>query len=194
MAGSAVGALIMAQIPEMPQDFGLLSMSELRERPGEILDRVAEGGNAFIIERNGKRKACLVPLTVFFPDIPPSRIGDELEELTKNGEWPRTSITSERELVFSFPHKLADNTDIDLEIVLPHGYPNTCPKTYVKSIAENAPHRWSDGALCLFGVTTAWNPGKHTILSALNLSRLWLKHYETWRDRGTWPKEGTTNE
>lgn len=177
-----------------PRDFDLLSMTELRERPGEILDRVADSGKAFIIERNGKQKACLVPLSVFFPDIPPARIGDEIAELT-NGESPRTSITSERELVFRFPHKLADNTEIDLEIVLPHGYPNTCPKSYVKSVADNAPHRWSDGALCLYGVMTAWNPGKHTILSTLSLCRLWLQHYEVWRNVGIWPKEeGTTNE
>jgi prevent-host-death family protein len=195
MAWSTNGALIMARSPDMPQDFVLLSMTELRERPGEILDRVADNGNAYIVERNGKRKACLVPLTVFFPDIPPSRIGDEIKELTDNGESPRTSITTERELVFRFPHTLKDNSEIDLEIVLPHGYPNTCPKTYVKSVVDTAPHRWSDGALCLFGVSTAWNPGKHTVLSTLKLSRLWLQHYDTWRETGTWPKdEGVTNE
>src|SRR5437868_7005021 len=89
----------MTQAADSPQDFGLLSMTELRERPGEVLDRVADDGEAFIIERNGKRKACLVPLSVFFPDIPPARIGDEIEELSKNGEVPRTSITKERELL-----------------------------------------------------------------------------------------------
>ena len=46
----------------MPLDFSLLSMTELRNRPGEILDRVADKGEAFIIERSGQRKACLVPL------------------------------------------------------------------------------------------------------------------------------------
>jgi len=185
----------MIQSSSTPQDFGLLSMTELRERPGEILDRVADGGNAFIIERNGKRKACLVPLSLFFPDIPPSRIGDEIAELTNNGEPPRTSITSERELVFRFPHKLADNTVVDLEIVLPHGYPNTCPKIYAKGIVDKAPHRWIDGALCLYGVTTAWNPGKNTILSTLKLSRHWLQHYDAWRQTGTWPNdEGIGNE
>lgn len=195
MAGSAVGALVMTQAPDTPQDFGLLSMTELRERPGEILDRVADDGRAFIIERNGKRKACLVPLSVFFPDIPPSRIGDEIAELTEHGEAPRTSITKERELVFRFPHKLADNTEIDLEIVLPHGYPNSCPRTYARSIDGEAPHRWADGALCLYGVTMGWNPGKHTILSTLMLGRRWLQHYDAWRQNGKWPKEeGTPNE
>ena len=70
----------------MPQDFELLSMTELRNRPGEILDRVADAGEAFIIERNGSRKACLVPLSVFFPDVPPARIGEEIEELEKHEE------------------------------------------------------------------------------------------------------------
>ncbi len=51
------------------QEFQLLSMTELRNGPGDILDRVAEKGEAFIIERGGHRKACLVPLSLFFPDI-----------------------------------------------------------------------------------------------------------------------------
>jgi prevent-host-death family protein len=195
MAGSTDGALVMTHATDMPQDFGLLSMTELRERPGEVLDRVADDGEAFIIERNGKRKACLVPLSVFFPDISPSRIGGEIEELTKHGESARTSITKEHELMFRFPHKLADSTEIDLEIVLPHGYPNTCPRTYARALDGKAPHRWSDGALCLYGVATGWNPGKHTILSTLMLGRLWLKHYEVWRQDGKWPKEeGISNE
>lgn len=195
MARRADGALIMTEPLNYFQDFGLLSMSELRERPGEVLDRVADEGEAFIIERNGKRKACLVPLSLFFPDISPSRIGDEIAELAQHHEEPRTSITKDRELVFRFPQKLADNSSVDLEIVLPHGYPNTCPRTYVKAIEEKAPHRWSDGALCLYGVAVAWNPGKDSILSTLKLGRSWLRHYDAWRQSGKWPKEGEeTNE
>ena len=196
MAGRTISTLIiMAQTPDIFQDFGLLSMTELRERPGEILDRVADDGRAFIIERNGKRKACLVPLSVFFPDIPPSRISDEIAELSEHGEAPRTRITRNRELVFRFPYELADKTKIDLEIVLPHGYPNTCPRTYAKSLGGEAPHRWSDGALCLYGVTMGWNPGRHTIYSTLMLGRRWLQHYDIWRQDGKWPKEeGISNE
>lgn len=185
----------MAKNIQTQQDFGLLSMTELRERPGEILDRVADDGEAFVIERNGKRKACLVPLSVFFPDIPPARIGDEITELTDNGELPRTTITRERELVFRFIHELTDGAKMELEVVLPHGYPNACPKVYAKPIEGNAPHRWNDGALCLYGVTIGWNPGKHTILSTLKLCRRWIQHYEVWRKVGTWPKEeGMTND
>src|SRR6266852_3593502 len=39
----------------MHLDFALLSMTELRTRPGEILDRVADGGEMFLIERGGRR-------------------------------------------------------------------------------------------------------------------------------------------
>ena len=94
----------------MPLDFGLLSMTELRNRPGEVLDRVADDGAAFIIERNGRQKACLVPLSAFFPDIQPSRIADEIEELVQHGEEPRTTFTQDRELAFRFPCRLADDT------------------------------------------------------------------------------------
>jgi prevent-host-death family protein len=189
MARRTNGTLIMTQVPNLFQDFGSLSMSELRERPGEILDRVADGGESFIIERNGKRKACLVPLSLFFPDIPPARIGDEIAELAQHNESPRTSITRDRELVFRFPQMLADNAEVNLEIVLPHGYPNTCPRVYAKGIEGKAPHQWSDGALCLYGVSVAWNPGQHSILSTLKLGRSWLKHYDVWRKAGKWPKE-----
>lgn len=86
----------------MPLDFSLLSMTELRNRPGEILDRVADKGEAFIIERSGQRKACLVPLSVLLPDIPPARIADELGQLDQQGEQPSTSFTDGKELVLRF--------------------------------------------------------------------------------------------
>ena len=179
----------------MTLDFSLLSMTELRNRPGEILDRVANGRETFIIERNGQRKACLVPLSVFFPDISPSRIADEIEELVKHGEEPRTTITEDRELMFRFSNKLADETAIDVTIVLPHGYPNNCPRVYTKSITGEVPHQWSDGALCLYGVMTGWNPGKHTVFFTLELARRWLRHYDAWRKSGQWPKQNeSTNE
>ena len=179
----------------MPQDFAFLSMTELRNRPGEILDRVAEGGASFIIERNGARKACLVPLSVFFPDISPARIGDEIQELENHGEKPRTSITEQRELAFRFPLKLADESPVELSIVLPHGYPHNCPRVYAESITGSVPHRWRDGALCVYGVMSGWNPGKHTVYSTLALAKRWLSHFESWRQTGQWPADqGVTDE
>lgn len=179
----------------MPLDFSLLSMTELRNHPGEILDRVADKGEAFIIERSGQRKACLVPLSVLLPDIPPARIADEIEQLVQQGEQPSTSFTDAKELAFKFPEKLDDGLPADLSIVLPHGYPNNCPRVYAGAIGEGSPHRWADGALCLYGVMTGWNPGKHTVFSTLKLARQWLRNYETWRKSGQWPpQEGSANE
>lgn len=175
-------------------DFGLLSMTELRLRPGEILDRVADKGESFVIERNGQRKACLVPLSVFLPDLAPTRIADELEELTRNGEEPRATVTAQRELLFRFRHELPDHSPIELSIILPQGYPNRCPRVYADPVPQEAPHRWADGALCLFGVMSAWNPGKDTVASTLALARRWLEHYGAWRRTGQWPKEGVADE
>ena len=120
----------------MPLDFGLLSMTELRTRPGEILDRVADEGEAFIIERNGQRKACLVPLSVFLPDISPARIATEIQELVAKGEEPSTTFTEERELAFRFPYKLSEGAPAELSIVLPHGYPHNCPRVYANAIGK----------------------------------------------------------
>jgi antitoxin (DNA-binding transcriptional repressor) of toxin-antitoxin stability system len=172
----------------MPIDFGLISMTELRNGPGEILDRVANG-EAFIIERSGHRKACLVPLTAFVPDISPSRIAAELEELLEHGEKPKTSFTDNHELAFRLQSGAAKDGVIDLRIVMPHGYPNTCPRVYTDLEAGDIPHRWHDGALCLYGVMTGWNPGKHTIFSTLTLARRWLLNYGVWRKTGRWPDE-----
>ena len=173
----------------MPYDFGLLSMTELRNGPGEILDRVAQKGESFIIERNGRRTACLVPLSVFFPNIAPTRIADEIKELDDHEESQRITITEDRELAFRFLLKLADETPIDLTVMLPHGYPNTCPRVYARPIREDAPHRWKDGALCLYGVMSGWNPGKHTVYSTLEIARQWLRHYDEWQQSGHWPKQ-----
>ena len=179
----------------MPLDFALLSMTELRNRPGEILDRVADKGEAFIIERSGQRKACLVPLSVLLPDISPARIADEIEQLAQQGEQPSTSFTDGKELAFRFPEKLDDGASAELSIVLPHGYPNNCPRVYAGAVGEGAPHRWADGALCLYGVMTGWNPGKHTVFSTLTLARQWLRNYEAWRKSGQWPaQEESANE
>lgn len=170
-------------------------MTELRNQPGEILDRVADKGEAFIIERNGKRKACLIPLSLFFPDVSPIRIADELKELEEHGEKARITITEKRELVFSFPQELTGQDEIELTIVLPHGYPNNCPRVYADPIAGKVPHRWSDGALCLYGVMSVWNPGQHGVFSTLVFGRKWLQHYDAWRQDGRWPKEeGSPNE
>src|ERR1043165_4122102 len=158
----------------MPLDFKLLSMTELRTNPGKIFDRVADDGEAFIVEKGGRRKACLVPLSFFFPDVAPSRIADEIEELEKHGEKTRLEITQEKELALRFFHPVAGGNLIDVKIILPHGYPNTCPRVYADPLSDSAPHRWSDGALCLYGVLTGWNPGRHTSVSTLQLARQWL--------------------
>jgi len=176
----------------MTIDFTSLPMTELRNRPGEILDRVANGGESFVIERNGHQKACLVPLSVFLPDISSSRIARELEEFEKAGESSRTTVTLEREIAFTI-RRPEDRDGYDITIVLPHGYPNACPRVYVDPIEPNSPHRFADGALCIFGVMSSWNPGKHTALIALKYARHWLQHYEMWRQDGAWPQPGASD-
>ena len=176
----------------MAIDFTALSMTELRNRPGEILDRVAHHGECFAIERHGRRKACLVPISVFLPDISPSRIARELEELEQAGESPRTTVTADREIAFKVRHD-GDRNSYHITIVLPHGYPNVCPRVYADPIESGAPHRFSDGALCIFGVMASWNPGKHTVCLAIESVHRWLEHYEIWRTTGEWPKPGVAD-
>jgi prevent-host-death family protein len=167
-------------------------MTELRSRPGEILDRVVDGGEAFVIERNGRRQACLVPISVFLPDVSPARIALELDELQRAGEVANTTITDDKEVAIRIRHEHGD-TIYGILITLPHNYPNVCPRVYVDSLEDTAPHRFADGALCIFGVMSSWNPGKNTARDALENARRWIGRYETWRRTGQWPYLGTDN-
>jgi prevent-host-death family protein len=171
----------------MTLDFKSLPMTELRTRPGEILDRVADGGESFVIERNGRQKACLVPLSVFLPDISPTRIAYELDQLEKIGEMSRTTITAEKEIAIKF-WCVGDRDRYEVTILLPHNYPNACPRVHADPIDSGAPHRFSDGTLCIFGVMSSWNPSKHTACDALTHAKQWLKNYEIWRKNNEWPK------
>jgi prevent-host-death family protein len=176
----------------MRLDFIPLSMTELRTRPGEILDRVADDGESFVIERNGRQRACLVPISVFLPDISPARIARELEELEKAGEVTYTTITGKKEVAIRVHHSNGDNT-YSIVITLPHNYPNACPRVYVTDVDQDAPHRFADGALCIFGVMSFWNPGKHTARDALDNARHWLSGYESWQRTGSWPQIGISD-
>jgi prevent-host-death family protein len=163
-------------------------MTELRTHPGEILDRVVNGGEAFVIEKNGRQKACLVPLSVFLPDISPSRIALEIEELEHSGLTSRTAVTRDREVAITLRQR-GGSDDYEITVILPHDYPNACPRVYVNPVAAGTPHRFQDGAICIFGVMSSWNPAKHSARQALENTRRWLAHYEQWRASGEWPKE-----
>lgn len=175
-------------------DFMPLAMSDLRMRPGEILDRVADRGESFLIERNGQRKACLVPLSVFLPDVAPSRLAEELDELGQRNIVFTTTVTKNREVAICAPVAI-NETSFDVTVVLPHGYPHACPRVYVANIGdEKVPHRWGDGTLCLFGVMSTWNPGKHSVTTALELSERWLTNHAIWRESGSWPSIEVSHE
>jgi ubiquitin-protein ligase len=170
----------------MALEFKSLSMMELRSSPGEVLDRVSQNREAFIVERNGQQKACLVPLSVFLPEIQQSRMARELEQIDHHHQAYTASISEDREFDLSFQGEGSDGS-ITLTVRLPHGYPNSCPKVYAKPLNQPCPHRWQDGALCIFGAMETWNPGKHDVLQVLSLARRWLKSHEQWVRTGRWP-------
>jgi ubiquitin-protein ligase len=172
----------------MPLNFQPLSMMELRGAPGEVLDRVAQNGEAFIVERSGHRMACLVPLSSFMPDIQPARLAREFEQLQLQKEWYSPSINDERELEVQFREEGAEQS-IKLTIQLPHGYPSACPKVFATPVPDECPHRWQDGSLCIFGAMEMWNPGKHDLSYVLRLARRWLANFAAWRRTGEWGEE-----
>lgn len=173
---------------EMPIEFKPLSMMDLRSRPGEVLDDVARSGQAFVIERNGQQKACLVPISCFLPDIQTSRIADELDKLIAANEHYRMAITDTREIQLIF-RGLAEKLDIAITVTLPHGYPSKSPIVAADPIDKACPHRWQDGSLCIFGTMDTWNPGKHDVVYVLKLCRRWLANYSAWQHAGKWPSQ-----
>lgn len=170
----------------MPVNFQTLSMMELRNAPGEALDRVAHKGKSFIVERNGYQLACLVPLSLFMPDIQPARLAKEFERLQKDEEQHAVSLTDDNELELQFRREGAAR-DITLTVLLPHGYPNASPKVYAAPVPDGAPHCWEDGSLCIFGATAVWNPGRHDVAYVLKHARKWVQGLEAWKANGAWP-------
>jgi prevent-host-death family protein len=168
-------------------DFKPLKMMELRGSPGEILDRVARDGEVFVVERNGRPKACLVPVSFLLPDIEPERIAKELAKLDAKGETYKLTVNDDKELEIGCLEVVAGENVI-VTIVLPHGYPSAAPRIYAEQVADDAPQRWPDGSLSIFGVTAAWNAKSHDAAHALLLARIWLKNYANWRKTGTWPE------
>jgi prevent-host-death family protein len=168
-------------------DFKSLKMMELRSSPGEVLDRVARDGEVFVIERNGQPKACLVPVSYLLPDVSPDRIAYELDKLREKEERYKLTITDNKELEINF-HETVAGESVVLSIVLPHGYPNNAPRSYVAPLLPNTPRRWQDGSLSIFGTMATWNARSHNVIQVLTLARRWLKQYTAWRKTGDWPK------
>ena len=171
-------------------EFKRLPMMALRSSPGEVLDEVAREGAAYLIERNGQQKACLVPISSFLPDIQRSRVTAEFDRLKDSNEHYRVGISTEREMQFRF-REFSGDTRLEVTVTLPHGYPNNAPVVTAAPLEDGCPHRWPDGALCLYGAVAAWNPGRHDVMHTVALFRRWIQHYTVWCQTTAWPKEGT---
>ena len=174
----------------MQIEFKPLSMMALRSRPGEVLDEVSREGAAYLIERNGQQKACLVPISCFLPDIQTSRVTAELDRIVESNERCRVAISGDLEIQLMF-REYSGETPVEVTVTLPHGYPNKAPVVSAAPIDDGCPHRWPDGTLCIYGAVAVWNPGKHDVMHAVALFRRWIQHYSVWRQNGEWPKEGT---
>lgn len=172
-----------------PVEFKPLSMMTLRSSPGEVIDSVARDGETYIIERNGRQLACLLPVSVFLPDIDQKRIEKDRNELAISYPGYTNGVSQDKELYFKVTQE-----EFSIKIVIPNGYPSNCPKVYVDGIEDSCPHRWKDGSLCIFGVMESWNPGKKSLLDVLELTHKWLASYKQWKSSGKWQSDDNGDE
>ena len=173
----------------MHVQFKPLPMMALRSSPGEILDEVSREGTAYLIERNRQQKACLVPISIFLPEIQRSRVTAELDRLKDSNEHYRVAISTKREMQFLF-REFSGEKKIEVTVTLPHGYPNNSPVVTAAPIEDDCPHRWPNGTLCIYGAVAVWNPGRHDVMHTVALFRRWIQHYSVWRQTGAWPSAG----
>ncbi len=185
---SIAGRQIDSQIRLPHIEFKTLPMMLLRSSAGEVLDDVSRNGAAYLIERNGRQKACLVPVSSFLPDIQKSRVTEEFDRLIDSNEQYRVTISHNREMQFRF-REFSGETRLEVTVTLPHGYPNKAPVITADPIEDGCPHRWPNGTLCIYGAVAEWNPGKHDIMHAVALFRRWIQHYCIWRQTAIWPEE-----
>jgi hypothetical protein len=130
-----------------------------------------------------------MPVRHFMPDIPEDRLAEDLADLHEAEDADFSiALTPQREIMIRVPGlSQADPTQI--EVILPHGYPSVAPIVRAVPVDESAPHRWPNGSLCVFGMTTQWNPGRHGLMSTIQLGRSWLSAYQHWKRSGEWPRE-----
>lgn len=172
-----------------PIEFKPLSMMTLRSSPGEIVNRVSRDGEAYIVERNGQQLACLLPVSIFLPDLDQRRVAKDRKELDDSDIDYVNGVTPDREIYFKVKQE-----EFSIKIVVPNGYPSNCPKVYVDGINEKSPHRWQDGSLCIFGVMRSWNPGKKSLLDVLELTQKWISSYRKWERSGEWQSDDNGGE
>jgi len=161
-------------------------MMTLRNSPGDVIDRVARDGEAYIIERSGQPLACLLPISLFFPDVDQKRIAIDRGHLESSGIDYTIGVTPDNEMYFK-----VKEDEYSITVVMPNGYPSNCPKMFIDPIEDDCPHRWQDGSLCIFGAIDSWNPGTKNILDVLALAQKWLGSYKQWKNSGEWQSDNT---
>jgi hypothetical protein len=80
-----------------------------------------------------------------------------------------------------------EGTRFRLAIEYPEAFPYVAPRAFiVRPTILTAPHRLTDGALCLFPNPTLADAPKTSAYVVRNRAVIWFLGYEDWKRTGTW--------
>lgn len=116
------------------------------------------------------------------------RIRKEIADAQREFSYVEPHRTDDDKLYVLAALQTNQNKIYTLSIDIPESYPNTYPRITVRKpdIPKDAPHQYTDGTIC-YVHPMEWNPGRHSLTTAIMRSAKWLAKYEVWQSTGRWP-------
>ncbi len=111
-------------------------------------------------------------------------------EIALMREFTRATLTVTADGELAWIEELrstASGRQFRLVVTYPASFPYVAPKVFIPSPdTVGAPHRFLDGALCLFGDHVRGSGQRTTALSCRNRGIAWFLVFEVWERTGEW--------
>jgi len=116
-----------------------------------------------------------------------ARIRKEIADAQREFSYIESHPTNDGRLYVLAALQTSQNKIYTLAVTFPDSYPNTQPSISIRkpTIRADAPHQYTNGTIC-YVLPTLWNPGRHTLTTAIMRAAKWLSKYEVWLVTGKW--------